>query len=153
MFKTYSRYGVIMAVLLIAYFLLLKLFGLHEYPVLSAFNGVIYGGGILLAIKKYRSGKSKLKYQKGFQVGFMSGALATLLFVVFMAIYIYQIDSEFANTIVDGWSLDFNSGKLLLLITVVFMGFSTSLVLTLAFMQLLKESWNTPEGKRNTMSN
>lgn len=153
MFKIYVRYGVIISVLLIIYFLLLKLIGLHEYPVLSAFNGIIFGIGIFMAMKKYKSTKSRFKYQKGFKLGIFTGGIATILFTGFMALYIYQIDSEFANQILDGWNIDFNSGKLVMLISLVFMGFSTTFVLTLAYMQLLKDSWNTPEGKRNTLKN
>ena len=66
MFKIYSRYGVVIAVVVIAYFLLLKLLGLHQYPVLSAANGVVYGAGILLAIKKYKATSTKFQYEKGF---------------------------------------------------------------------------------------
>ncbi|PVW17397.1 DUF4199 domain-containing protein [Marixanthomonas spongiae] len=151
MFKIYSRYGVLIAVVLIVYFLLLKLFGLHEYPVLSAANGVIYGAGILLAIKKYKADAGKFDYAKGFEVGFRCGAIATVIFTVFMALYIFELDTEFAQNILDSWNLNFNKGTLILIISIVIMGISTSLVLTLAFMQLLKDSWNTPEGKRNTM--
>ncbi len=151
MFKIYSRYGVIIAVALIVYFLLLKLFGLHQYPVLSAVNGVIYGAGILLALKKYKAEASKFDYAKGFEVGFRCGIIATVIFTIFMALYIFELDTEFAYYILDSWNLNFNKGTLILIISLVMMGVSTSLVLTLAFMQLLKDSWNTPEGKRNTM--
>ena len=151
MFKIYSRYGVGIAVILIAYFLLLKLLGLHQYPILSAANGVIYGAGILFAIKRYKAESSKFQYEKGFEVGFLCGGVATILFTIFMALYIFELDTEFAHYILDSWNLNFNKGTLILIISIVIMGFSTSLVLTLAFMQLLKDSWNTPEGKRNTM--
>ena len=51
MIKIYTKYGIITAILLIAYFLISKLVGLHEYPVFSALNGVIFGVGILWAMK------------------------------------------------------------------------------------------------------
>ena len=151
MFKVYSRYGIGIAVVLIAYFLLLKLFGLHQYPVLSAVNGLIYGGGMFMAIKHYNSRKSKLKYEKGFEVGLFCGGIATILFVAFMAIYMYQIDTEFAANILEGWGEQYERGTLILLVMLVFMGFATTMVLTLTFMQLLKKSWNTPDGNRNTL--
>lgn len=151
MSKIYIRYGLITAVILIVYFLLLKLMGLHDQPIYSVLNGVIFALGIYMAMKAYKDKKSRFKYQKGFQLGLYTGGFATIIFTVFMAIFIYQIDSVFANKIVEGWSMDMNSGKLLILVSIVFMGFSTSLVLTLAFMQLLKDSWNSAEGKRNTM--
>lgn len=151
MFKVYSSYGIWIAVVLIAYFLLLKVIGLHQYPVLSSVNGLIYGAGLYMAIKKYSSIKNKFKYEKGFEVGLLSGGIASIIFTVFMAIYMYQIDTEFAAHIMDAWNLEYDLGTLMLLISLLIMGFATTLVLTLAFMQLLKNSWNTQDGNRNTL--
>jgi hypothetical protein len=151
MFKVYSRYGIWIAAILIAYFLLLKLIGLHQYPVLSSVNGLIFGAGIYLALKKYSSRKNNFKYEKGFEVGLLSGGIASLLFTLFMAVYMYQIDNEFAAGILKSWNLEYNLGTLMLLLTILIMGFVTTLVLTLAYMQLLKKSWNTKDGNRNTL--
>lgn len=151
MFKVYSRYGIWIAVILIAYFLLLKIIGLHQYPVLSAVNGLIYGAGLYMAMKKYSSRKNNFKYEKGFEVGLLSGGIASIIFTVFMAIYMYQIDTEFAANIMDAWNLEYAMGTLILLISLLIMGFATTLVLTLAFMQLLKKSWNTQDGNRNIL--
>lgn len=151
MFKVYSRYGIWIAVILIAYFLLLKLVGLHQYPVLSSVNGLIFGFGIYLAMKSYASRKDKFKYEKGFQVGLFSGGIASIIFTVFMAIYMYQIDAEFSDAIMERWNVEYDMGTLMLLITILIMGFATTLVLTLSFMQLLKKSWNTQDGNRNTL--
>jgi len=143
MAKMYTRYGIIIAIILIAYFLLLKLLGLHQYPVLSAANGVIFGVGILMALKQYKSSESSFKYQNGFQLGIFTGGLATIIFVIFMAVYMYQLDAEFSQNILDSWQLNYESGTFIILISLFIMGLTTSLVLTLAFMQLLKQSWNT----------
>ena len=151
MFKVYSRYGIWIAIVLIAYFLLLKLIGLHQYPVLSAVNGIIFGIGIYMALKKYASRKDKFQYEKGFEVGLLSGGIASIIFTIFMAIYMYQIDTEFAANIMEVWNLEYDMGTLMLVLSILIMGFSTSLVLTLTFMQLLKNSWNTQDGNRNTL--
>ncbi|MAP53634.1 DUF4199 domain-containing protein [Altibacter sp.] len=141
--KYYIKYGIGIAIALIAYFLLTKLLGLHQYPILSAANGVIFGAGILMAMKAYKADKENFKYQKGFQIGLFAGGIATILFAVFMSLYIFQIDTQFAEAILDSWGLTYNKGGLIVIISLVIMGFATTLVLTLAFMQLLKESWNT----------
>lgn len=140
--KYYLKYGLGIAGALIAFFLLTKLIGLHKYPILSAVNGLIYGAGIFYALKNYKASTDSFKYQDGFQVGLFVGGLATMIFTAFMAIYIYQINTEFAESILDSWGLDFNKGSLIILLTLFIMGLSTTFVLTLAFMQLLKESWN-----------
>lgn len=140
--KVYTTYGIGTAILLIAYFLLTKLIGLHQYPILSAANGVIIGGGIFFALKKFKAVNSDFKYQDGFQLGLFTGGLATIIFATFMALYIFMIDTQFAKAVLDSWNLNFNKGSLILIISLVIMGFSTTFVLTLSFMQLLKESWN-----------
>ena len=144
--KIYSKYGIGTAVVLIAYFLITKVIGLHQYPILSAFNGVIIGGGIFFALKKYKSSAGSFKYQDGFQLGLFTGGLASIIFTMFMATYIFQIDTQFAEAILDSWNLNFNKGSLILIISLLIMGLSTTFVLTLSFMQLLKESWN-PKGQ------
>ena len=137
------KYSIGIALMLVAYFLLLKLIGLHNYPILSAFNGVIYGAGILLVIRRFKTENESFDYLNGFQLGLFTGAIATVMFSFFMALYIFQIDTQFANAILDSWGLKYNKGGLIIIVSLVMMGFSTTLVLTLAFMQLLKESWNT----------
>ena len=141
--KLSIRYGIGIAAILIVYFLLLKLIGWHQYPVLSSLNGVIYGAGILLVMKRFKAQSKSFEYQKGFMIGLFTGGITTLIFSIFMALYIFQIDTQFAHAILDNWGLNYNKGGLIIIVSLIMMGFSTTLVLTLAFMQLLKESWNT----------
>ncbi|MEX2350364.1 MAG: DUF4199 domain-containing protein [Flavobacteriaceae bacterium] len=143
------KYGLLITALLIAYFFILKLLGLHTYTVLSAFNGVIYGFGIYLAITTYKKSHSDYKYEDGFQAGLLSGFIATVLFTIVMAIYMFHLNPEFADTILGRWERNYDNGPYLLVISVLLMGLATSFVLTLAFMQLLKDSWNTNQKKPN----
>jgi hypothetical protein len=147
MTKHYIKYGTLITVLLIVYFLVLKAVGLHTITVLSAFNGVIYGFGIYLAIKAYKQNHKTFKYEKGFQAGLFSGAFASVLFGILMAIYMYHLNPSFATSILDSWNLDLGDGTFLLVVSVLIMGLATSFVLTLAFMQLLKDSWNSKHTK------
>ncbi|GGD96130.1 DUF4199 domain-containing protein [Planktosalinus lacus] len=149
MTKHYMKYGLIISVLLIVYFLVLRFFNLHTLTVLSAFNAVIFGFGIYQAITNYKKNHTKFKYEKGFQAGLLSGAFASVLFGIVMAIYMYHIDPEFATTILEGWDVNLSNGPLTLIVSVLIMGLATSFVLTLAFMQLLKDSWNTNQNKPN----
>lgn len=148
MLRTYTKYGLIIAISLIAYFLLMKLLGLHEYPVLSIFNAVLFGGGIYRAIQTHLRDNPDAKYQDLWQAGFMSGAIATFVFIGFMALYMYQINSVFADQMLDSWNLSYNSGVLIMLISMLLMGLSTSIVCVLTFMQRFKRSWNPVRAKR-----
>ncbi|QAA82385.1 DUF4199 domain-containing protein [Aequorivita sp. H23M31] len=151
MIKVYSTYGIFTAVALIVYFLLLKLIGLHQYPVLSVVNGLIFAVGIYLALKKYGSSRKELKFEKGFEVGMFTGGIAAIIFTIFMAFYMYQIDNEFATAIMRSWNMETDLGTAMLVISILIMGIVTTLVLTFSFMQLLKRSWNTQDGNRNTL--
>lgn len=151
MAKIYLRYGVGISVILIVYFLLSALLGLQHYFALSAINGLIYGGGLYLAIKKYASSTTDFKYENGFEVGLLAGGIASIIFTFFMAVYMYQLNTEFAASLMERWNLQYDLGTFMLLISILIMGFATTLVLTLSFMQLLKRSWNTRDGNRNTL--
>lgn len=152
MYKVYSAYGIGIAIVLIAYFLILKLAGLHQYPVLSIFNGIIFAVGIYMALSKYRKSVDEVQYEKGFQVGLFTGGVAAILFTIFMAVYMYQLDSEFSHNIMQGWDIESDLGTFMLLVTILIMGIVTSLILTFSYMQLFKKSWNSKEGNRHTFS-
>lgn len=144
-------YGVFVAIGLIAYFLLLSVFGLHTNPLFSVFNIVITGVGMYLAITKYRAEKgAKFKYQKGFMAGLSTGFIATFIFTGFFGIYATELNPGFLSEILAMWETDWFVNIGMLLFTVAIMGFATSFVLSLAFMQLLKDSWNTKEAKKHT---
>ncbi|MBL7471975.1 DUF4199 domain-containing protein [Robertkochia sediminum] len=141
--KIHIRYGVVIAIILIAYFLVVRLFGLHENPWLRLLNGVIMAYGIYMVIRfrKVLEGEN-FEYYNGFKTGIYTGFLATLIFVAFLAVYMFHIDPTFAERILDNWMDDYNQGPGILLFVLVVEGFASTVVLTLAFMQKFKPSWN-----------
>ncbi len=151
MSKVYTTYGIWIAIILIAYFLLIKLIGWHHYPEWSVVNGLIFGFGIYLALKKFTATYPDKKYEKGFEVGLLSGVIASVLFTIFMAVYMYQLDTEFAYEIMARWNMEEDLSTTMLLVSILIMGIVTSLILTFTFMQLLKNSWNTKDGNRNSL--
>lgn len=142
--KLHIRYGLIIAIVLIAYFLIVKLFGLHENPWLRLLNGAIMAYGIYAVIRYRRllDGK-EFDYFKGFRTGIYTGFLATLIFVGFMALYMFHLDPSFPETIMTSWIRDYNQGPGILVFVLLVEGFASTVVLTLAFMQKFKPSWNT----------
>ncbi|MCM8570923.1 DUF4199 domain-containing protein [Gramella jeungdoensis] len=145
------KYGVAIAAGLIAYFLILSLFGLHVNPIYSLFNSVIMAYGMYEAIKHYRLEKgNKFKYQKGFMASLLTGFNATIIFTIFFGFYATEFNPDFLNQLITMWITDYSTNIGIVLFVVAIMGFATSLVLTLAYMQLFKDSWNTKEGKKHT---
>ncbi len=146
------KFGFFIGLALIIYFLLLAAIGWHTQPAFSLFNGVIVGLGIYYAIKSYRDKKQrKFRYQKGFMAGLLTGFNATILFTIFFGIYVRYIDQDFPELLMGNWATDYSTALAMLLFVEAVMGFASSVVLTLAFMQLFKSSWNTPEGKKHTV--
>lgn len=137
------RFGLATSGCLIAYFLILALFGLHTNVFYSLFNGVITGFGIYEAIKYYRlKDKEGFNYGKGFTAGMVTGFAATLIFTLFFALYSTEINTGFLEQLSTVFFKDFKNFEGIVFFTVAIMGFATTLVLTLSFMQLFKSSNN-----------
>ena len=136
------RFGLATSGSLIAYFLVLSLFDLHTNVFYSLFNGIITGFGIYEAIKYRRLEEGQnFSYSKGFSTGIVTGFMASLIFTIFFAFYATEINAGFLTELSEKWfkNLSFEG---IVFFTVAVMGFSTSLVLTLSFMQLFKTSKN-----------
>jgi len=137
------KYGIAISIGLVAYFLICALFGVHINPIYSLFNSVIMGIGMYAALKQYRLHPSgKFNYQTGFVTGLLTGFYATVIFSIFFAIYSTEINPEFLNEMLPAWKSDYSTSKGLVIFVAAVMGFATTLILTLTFMQLLKDSWN-----------
>lgn len=137
------RYGIATSGCLIAYFLILSLFGLHTNVFYSLFNGVITGFGIYEAIKYFRTSEGPdFTYGEGFKTGLMTGFTATVIFTVFFALYSTEINVGFLQELSSVWFKNFQNFEAIVFFTVAIMGFATTLVLTLSFMQLFKSSNN-----------
>ncbi|WP_298548448.1 DUF4199 domain-containing protein [uncultured Aquimarina sp.] len=137
------KYGVMIAIGLIAYFLILSLIGVQTNPIFSLGNGIIVAFGLYKAIKDYKLEKGNaFEYQKGFMAGLFTGFNATLIFTVFFAIYVTNINTNFLPEMLANWSSHYHVGVGIVVFVAAIMGFATTFVLTLSFMQLFKDSWN-----------
>ena len=145
-FKISLRYGLSIAISLIAYFLVLKLFELHENPWLRLLNGVFMTIGIYYAIKLCKlSLGNEFSYINGAKTGLVTGFIATVVFTVFMAIYMFHLDVEFTQMLLSDWFKDYEVGANILLFIIFIEGIASTVVLSLAFMQLFKKSNNIPQ--------
>ncbi len=133
------RFGIAASGSLIAYFLILSLFNLHTNVFYSLFNGIITGFAIYEAIKYERiQNREGFNYGKGFKTGLLTGFVATLIYTFFFAFYSTEINPGFLKELSEAWFSDFKDFEAIVFFTVAIMGFATTLVLTLSFMQLFK---------------
>jgi len=164
------RFGIAISGSLIAYFLILSLFNAHTSPIYSLFNCVIVAFGIYEAIKSFKlSEGDKFSYTQGFTIGIISGFVATIIFTVFFAFYVKEIDTDFSIRFLESFNRNeiiyysnsesnyfefmdnLNEAKeleggiailvvIVILSSALIMGFLTTLVLTLIFMPLFMRS-------------
>lgn len=135
------RFGIATSGCLIAYFLILSLFNLHINVFFSVFNGIITGFGIYEAIKVYKMSEGiNFNYGKGFTAGVVTGGVATMLFTLFFALYATEINTNFLPELSEAWASEFKNFEAIVFFTVAIMGFATTLVVTLAIMQLFKSN-------------
>lgn len=144
-------YGIFTAGGLIAYFLLLLLFGLHVNPAYSIFNLVILGVGLYLVVNKYKKVKGdKFKFQKGIMTGLMTGFIATAIFTAFFAVYASELNPDYINELITMWDTDWLVDVGMVIVTVALMGIASTAVISFAFVQLIKPTHNTEEGRKHT---
>lgn len=137
------RFGLIMSVCLIAYFLILAILNLHINPLFSIFNGFIIGFGIYETINysKLKEG-DQFNYINGFKYGLISGSIATLIFTIFFTFFATEIDPKFIYNLLGSISGEYEIHVGLVSFIVAIMGFSSTVILTLTAMQLFKPSLN-----------
>ncbi|RIA11016.1 uncharacterized protein DUF4199 [Flavobacteriaceae bacterium MAR_2010_72] len=137
------RYGLFITASLIAYFLILRMFNLHENPWLRVFNGVAMAAGIYYAIKNFKlRGGNTFTYVDGFKTGLLTGFIATIVFTGFMAIYMFHLDPEFTKMLLGRWLDNYGEGAGILVFIILIEGLASTVVLTLTFMQIFKKSHN-----------
>lgn len=89
------RYGSMMFLGLVAYFLLMSAFGLIENYYLRLFNGVIHLTFITLALKTYRQQKpNEWNYLSAVSAGVVTSVVGVVLFAIFQLIYL-SLNPEF----------------------------------------------------------
>jgi len=142
-FTVALRYGIFVTTALIAYFLVLRLVGLHENPWLRLFNGVAMAFGIFYAIKYYKliTGKA-FTYVDGFKTGLITGFIATFFFTIFMTIYMFHLDPAFTQKLLGEWFNNYGEGAGILVFIILVEGLTSTVILTLTFMQIFKKSNN-----------
>lgn len=87
-----ESYGIRIAGGLIVFFLVMKFSGLSHHPELRLLNLFILVGGIYFALKKFKqTHEERLNYFRALVTGVATGAVGSLIFSVFLFIYM-QVD-------------------------------------------------------------
>lgn len=137
-----------MALALIVYFLIINKIGYGAKSYLSLFNAVIVGIGIFFVIRDVHKNTVKFKYLDGFVAGIKSGFVATLIFTVFMAIYLFEIDPALAQQLKKQITTAGEEIEFALLLSILLSGVATSIVTPLLILPIYMKSWNTKDTRK-----
>ncbi|MBS1553929.1 MAG: DUF4199 domain-containing protein [Bacteroidetes bacterium] len=97
------RYGLIMGVVSIAYFVLLNTLGIDMTQGIGRWASLLYVVGIIFLAQKYfkDNGNSFMSYGQGIGIGFWISLVSSLISSIFTFIYIKFIDSTFVQQMMD----------------------------------------------------
>lgn len=125
-----ENYGLRIAASLILFFLIMRLIGLGHHAELRLFNLVILTVGIFLALKKFKQTHSDhLNYFRGLIMGVATGGIASLIFGVFLFIYM-KLDTGLMQSIIENEPMGRYLNAYMAAFIVVLEGFFSGLLVT-----------------------
>lgn len=136
-------YALFTAGALIAYFLLMKLFGLEANFYLRIFNLFIMIGGLFLLYRNtFTRGKNEgVGYLQGLLMGVKLTIISVVVFIVFLGIYIRFLDPGFMQTL-ESTGLWATSGISITqaVLGILVEGLASGFIISFALMQYFKAS-------------
>ena len=101
--KVGIRYGLIMAVISIAYFLTLNISGVDMSQGIGRWGSLIfYLGAIFMAHKYFKDeGDGFMSYGQGVGIGFWIGLVSSVISSIFTSLYIKFVDTGFVQQMMD----------------------------------------------------
>ncbi|AZQ45150.1 hypothetical protein EJ995_03135 [Nonlabens ponticola] len=144
-----------MAATLIIYFLIIDLLNFSTTIYLSFFNAVITAGCLFLAVRDvYQHEKEDFKYMEGFTAALASGFIGTTIFTIFMAVYLFEIDPELAQSLKEQITIAGSGIEVAILLFIFLSGIATTIISALVVIPIYKQSWNTKRmrKKQNPMN-
>ena len=125
-----EKYGLQIAGGLIVFFLIMRIIGLGHMTELRLLNLLILTAGIFLALKKFKQTHAeRLNYFRGLITGVATGAIASLIFGLFLFIYM-KLDAGLMKTIVENEPMGRYLNPYIVAFIVVLEGFFSGLTVT-----------------------
>lgn len=134
------KVGFITFLSLVAYFMIMKFFGLSHVLELRFFNFIILGVGIGYGINKLKNELQESDfYMKGWGEGMIISLVSIILFALFMSIYLSYFDEELMQHIREVTTLGFNATTgMHVFFAILIEGIASAVVITLGAMQYFK---------------
>lgn len=141
-----ENYGLRIAGVLIVYFIIMKIVGLAHHAELRLLNLVILTAGIYMALKKFKlTHTDHLNYFRGLIMGVATGGVASLVFGIFLFIYM-QLDTDMMQSIIENEPMGRYLNPYMSAFIVVLEGFFSGLLVTFVLL-----NWVTTDEVNNPM--
>lgn len=149
-----ENYGLRIAAGLIAFFLVMQLIGLGHHVELRLVNLVILTVGIYAGLKKFKSTHTDhLNYFRGLIMGVATGGIGSLVFGLFLFIYM-KLDASFMQSIIDNEPMGRYLNAYMSAFIVVLEGFFSGLLVTFVILNwVTTDEVNTPLDRELPVSN
>lgn len=98
--NTAIKYGILVGVAYIIYFILMGVFDLLEIVELSFFSSIFLIIGIVMAISAHkRQRNGMINYFQGLGIGLVTGLVSSLMLAIFLVIYISTFAQEYFDSL------------------------------------------------------
>lgn len=101
--NTGIRYGVMLGLISVAYFLVLIISGVDTNQGWGRWSNLILSGALLFFAHQYfkENGDGWMTYGQGIGVGFYTGLISSLIMSVFLFVFMQFIDTDFSQQLAD----------------------------------------------------
>jgi len=135
--KVAIKYGLIIFLSLVTYFLFMKLVGLFEIHELRGLNFFILFAGVWKALTHFKK-KAHLEYFEGIGLGSLTAVIGVIPFAVFIFFYLHA-DSQFMANIIATEPFGEYMNPYILAFLIAFEGGISGVLVSFGMMQYLKK--------------
>mgnify|MGYP005748702547 FL=1 len=138
------KYGVIVGIVHIAYFLLMWALGLQEIVELSFISGIFLVIGIVVAISKFkRIKKGTIHYFQGLAIGATVGAVSSIILAIFLMIFLSTLGQGYLSSLQASYLFPESLTLLSLFLTTIVYGTVPGVIVGFIAMQWYKRPDHT----------
>ncbi|MBL6447853.1 DUF4199 domain-containing protein [Fulvivirga sp. 29W222] len=133
-----EKYGLLIALGLIVFFFVMRLFGLLYVVELRVMNIAIMVAGILTAIKTLkRKSPEEFTYFKGMGTGVLTGIIGSILFGLFVFFYVSFVDTDLMLNIVENEPMGRFMNPYIVSVIIVVEGIASALLVSFVTMNYM----------------
>ena len=143
------KYGILVGIVYIVYFILMWAIGVSEIVELSFISGLFLVIGIVIAISNYKKvRRGGIRYLEGFGIGATVGAVSSAILALFLMIFLSTLDAEYlaqlqaSSLFPEGLSM-----FLLFVLTILYGTIPGALIAFIAMQWFKREEHNTMPGQ------